>query len=290
MAMASTGKKWFIGCGIGCGLMALILGGAGTCAYFGVKQLKEKADSLDGSFEEVKTRFGDPTEFTPSPDGTISAERMETFLTIRDDMAPVRGKVSDMLSTLDGSGNFIAKAKAGMQLVPSLLTYVGDRNQVLVARGMGVGEYQYIYALSYFVLLGKDPGDGPGFALADDNEGDHEGNVRVTWGHSGDKAAVREGRARKVRAFVHDLQIKVLDNQAAAYQAALPAGTDPASAAWGAGLLAEQQVMQNESLRFPWEEGLPVPLRDSLEPYRDRLDATYDPLTSVIEMGLTDED
>lgn len=288
--MASTGKKWLIGCGIGCGLMAIVFGAAGTCAYIGIRQLKEKADSLDGSFEEVKTRFGEPADFTPSPDGTISPERMETFLAIRDDMGPVRGRISGMLSTLDGSSHVIAKARAGMQLVPSLLTFVGERNEVLVAHGMGVGEYQYIYALSYFVLLGKDPGDGPGFALADDNEGNDEGNVRVNWGHSGDKADVREGRAKQVRSFVHDLQVEVLDNQVAAYLAALPAGTDPASDEWGASLLAEQRAMQRESLRFPWEEGLPAPLRDSLEPYRDRLDASYDPMTSIIEMGLTDED
>ena len=52
---------------------------------------------------------------------------------------------------------------------------------------------------------------------------------------------------------------------------------------------AEVEALKLESLRFPWEEGLPEQIRASLEPYRDRLAATYDPLTSVIEMGLTDE-
>jgi hypothetical protein len=290
MAMASTGKKWFIGCGIGCGLMLLILGGAGTCAYFGVKQIKEKADGLDVSFEEVKARFGEPADFTPSPDGVISPDRMEVFLAIRDDMTPVRQETSGMLSILDGGGNFIAKAKAGLQLVPALVGFVGERNKILVDRGMGVGEYQHIYALSYFVLLAKDPADGPSFALSGDDR-EHDGNVRIDWGsHSGDKGRVGEARAKRVRLFVNDLQRKVLDNQVAAFVATLPAGSDPAADPWGARLVAEQQAMQRETLRFPWEEGLPAQLAASLEPYRDRLDATYDAMTSVIEMGLTDED
>ncbi len=91
--MAGTGKKWFIGCGIGCGLMFIVLGGAGTCAYFGVKQFKDKADGLDESFEAVEAQFGDATDFVPRPDGVIPAERMETFLAIRDDMAPLRVEV-----------------------------------------------------------------------------------------------------------------------------------------------------------------------------------------------------
>jgi len=41
---------------------------------------------------------------------------------------------------------------------------------------------------------------------------------------------------------------------------------------------------------LPWEEGLPTQILGSLEPYRVRLDESYDAMTSIIEMGLTDED
>ena len=48
--------------------------------------------------------------------------------------------------------------------------------------------------------------------------------------------------------------------------------------------------MDRESLRILWEEGLPEQIRASLEPYRDRLDATYDDMTSILEMGLIEHD
>lgn len=287
--MAGTGKKWFIGCGIGCGLMVIILGGVGTCAYFGVKQFKDKADGLDETFEAVEAQFGDPTDFVPRPDGVIPAERMETFLAIRDDMAPRRAEVSDMLETLDGGANWIAKAQVGWKMIPAMLSFIGERNEILLKHDMGVGEYQHIYALSYFVLLDKDPGDGPGFVLAGDDN-DDEGNVNVNWGRSGDEEEVREARARRVRTFVNGVQVAVLKNQLEAYRATLPTGADPESDPWGAALSAEVAAMDLETLRLPWEEGLPDQIRESLEPYRTRLDQTYDPMTSIIEMGLTDRD
>ncbi len=289
--MAGAGKKWAVGCGIGCGLMMIILGGAGTCTYFGVQKLKEKADGLDESFQSIEVRFGDAGDFVPAADGTISAKRMETFLAIRDDMTPIRTEISDMLTTLDGGGNFIAKAQAGLKLVPSMIGFIGDRNEILLNQGMGVGEYQYIYSLSYYVLLNKDPSDGPSFVLSGDDEVDEDtGNVRVNWVGSSGSSNIRENRAERVRAFVNNVQVQVLVNQVEAFRATLPSGTEMASVPWGAQLLAEHEAMELETLRFPWEEGLPEQIRASLEPYRDRLDQTYDPMTSIIEMGLTDED
>ena len=48
--------------------------------------------------------------------------------------------------------------------------------------------------------------------------------------------------------------------------------------------------MNRESLRFLWEEGMPAQIRESLEPYRFRLDGTYDDMTSILEMGLVEHD
>lgn len=286
--MAGAGKKWMVGCGIGCGLMLLILGGAGTCAFFGVQKFKDKAEGIDAGFEAIQTRYGEPTDFVPAADGTISALRMEAFLAIREDMAPTRREMSDMLRTLDEDGNWIAKAQAGLKLVPALLSFISERNAILVQHDMGVGEYQHIYSLSYFVLLGKDPGDGPGFMLSGDDEDNNGGHVR--FGHSGGSGDVREKRAREVRETVNQTQSAVLGNQLTAYRATLAAGADPADDTWGAALLAEHRAMQDQSLRLPWEDGLPAPLAASLEPYRDRLDSSYDEMTSTLEIGLTNND
>jgi hypothetical protein len=171
-----------------------------------------------------------------------------------------------------------------------MMRFISIRNQTLLEQGMGVGEYQYIYALSYFVLLNKDPADGPGFVLSGDEDDEEDDGVRVDWGVGDNGEEVKEARGRRVRSFINDLQIVVLENQIAAYQASLPTGAALASDPWGAQMLAEMEKMRLETLRIPWEEGLPEQTRASLEPYRDRLDASYDPMTSVIEMGLTDAD
>jgi len=285
--MAGAGKKWVVGCGIGCGLMLLILGGVGTCGYLGVKKIKEQADAIEVSSSDLTKRFGEPSAFVPDPDGTISPDRMEVFLAVRDEMAPTRTEVSDMLTTLDGDSHWLAKARAGLKMVPAMIRFVGNSRVALFDQGMGGGEYSYIYALSYYVLLHKDPADGPGFVLAGDNRADDD-HVRMNWGHDADDKDLRETRARRVRGFVNRLQVELLNNQVEAFRATLPTGADPASDPWGAQLLAEQQAMSIETLRFPWEEGLPDQLRASLEPYRERLAESYDPMTSIIEMGFVD--
>jgi hypothetical protein len=288
--MAGSGKKWFIGCGIGCGLMLLILGGVGTCGYFGVKKIQDQVEGMEENADAVQARFGDADDFVPELDGAIPAARMETFLAIRDDMAPVRNETSEILNVLDGNGvNWVAKAQAGMKMIPAMLGFVNQRNTILLANDMGVGEYQYIYALSYFVLLDKDPSDGPGFQMSGDDEQEN-GNVRVDWSNNGGEEGVRDTRSERVRTYVNNVQVKVLANQLEAYRASLPAGTDLATDPWGAQLETELAAMKLESLRFPWEEGLPAQIRASLEPYSDRINETYDPMTSIIEMGLTDED
>ncbi len=287
--MAGAGKKWMVGCGIGCGLMLLILGGVGTCGYFGVKKLKEQSDELGASATALNDRFGVTTDFVPSPDGTISSYRMETFLTVRDDMAPARDEAANLLDTLDGDAGWLDKAKAGIRMVPTMLGFIRSSRGVLLDNDMAPGEYLYIYSLSYYVLLHKDPGDGPSFVLSGGDEAEDEGNVRVQWGGHDDDS-VRDARVEHVRSFINGMQVELLNNQVEAYRRTLPDGTTMADDPWGAALLAEQEAMGIETLRFLWEEGLPAQLQASLEPYRDRLEASYEPMTSILEIGLLDED
>ncbi len=290
--MAGTGTKWMVGCGIGCGLMVLIVGSIGTCGYFEVKKFIDQADGMEENFELIETQFGEPKDFVPPADGIIPPERMEVFLAIRDEMAPTRMAASDLLLVLDDGrdANFIDKAKAGMGLVPALLGFIGVRNEVLLSHDMGVGEYQNIYVLSYFILLQKDLADGPSFTLTDSGTEDSDDGVGVKWGISSGSGDVHENRIRRVRSFANELQSELIDNQLEAYRATLPAGTDLADDPWGAQLLAEAAALKDEDLRLPWEEGLPAQTRASLEPYSTRLDQSYDSMTSIIEIGLVDVD
>ena len=290
--MAGTGKKWLMGCGIGCGIFVLLLAGAGTVGYFGVKRFAERADRIEETFDRMDATYGEPSDFVPEIDGRVPADRMEVFLTVRDAMSGVQQEVSGLFHTLDdGDGaGVVDKIKAGLKFIPSLFIFIEERNNILLDHGMGVGEYQYIYSLAYYGLLDKDPSDGPGFTVVSDDE--HDSGDGWHWdikaGDEGEEET-REKRAREVRKFVNRVQSRVIGNQLRALETAgYVEGLDYET--WRAELAAEAAAMDRESLRILWEEGLPDQIRASLEPYRDRLDATYDEMTSILEMGLVEHE
>lgn len=296
--MAGAGKKWLMGCGIGCGLVLISLGGIGTCGYFGFQKIKEGADRIEVTVGEMEARFGQIEDYTPQVDGRIPAATMEVFLAARDGMAAERESMSAMFRTLeeDGGGNVIAKIKAGLRFIPSMIVFVEQRNQALLNEGMGLGEYYHIYTLAYHNMLDKDLGDGPSFDIEGDDEEESESPVRFgVRTNDGDDGA-RERRQRRRREFVNRTQRRILANQlqaldsldAAALSMGGLSGLDRDT--WRATLAAEVEAMRNEHLRLPWEEGLPPQIRASLEPYRDRLEASYDEMTAVLEMGMGDND
>ena len=290
--MAGSGQKWLVGCGIGCGLFVLLLAGAGTVGFFSVKKFTERADRIEETFDRMDAEYGRPSDFVPELDGSVPAGRMEVFLAVREEMREVQQEVSDMFRTLDGENGagVVAKFKAGIRFIPALFVFIEERNNIMLERGMGVGEYQYIYALSYYGLLDKDPSDGPGFTVVSDEE-DRDSNEWNWEVRSGDDSEeeTREKRAREVRKFVNRVQSRVIRNQLEALdEAGYVDGLD--FEIWRAQVQAEAEAMDREALRLLWEEGLPEQIRESLEYYRDRLDATYDDMTSILEMGLVEHD
>ncbi len=287
--MAGTAKKWFIGCGIGCGVMLLLVLGLGTAGYFGIKGAIDRGENIEASFEQLEAEYGAPGEYTPDPALMVAADRMDVFLGIREEMAPQRKAMGDLLRTLDGQEvdgrkpGGLAKAKAGFRLIPDLMDFIGQRSRTLLEGGMGLGEYLYIYSLSYPVLLEKDLQAGPGFTLA--SEGDDEENGGFHWRMDPDAEGsldVKADRELKIRTYLHRIQLKMARNQLAALQAT---GGDEAGAA---ALEAEIGRMESETRRLLWETDMPESLRRSLEPYRDRLEAQYDPMVNILESGLVE--
>ena len=70
-------------------------------------------------------------------------------------------------------------------------------------------------------------------------------------------------------------------NQLEAAAAADPEGAD---GAWPRALAAVVEAMEEDRRRPPWPEGPPPTLAASLEPYRERLEATYNPTTNAFEL------
>ncbi len=285
--MASGARKWLVGCGIGCGFMILAAGGVGTCGYLGVRKIADRAERLDEGFAALGEQYGAVEDFVPPADGVVPAARLETFLAVREAMAPSRDELAEVLTELDGdtkgAGGVLRKIQAGISLLPRLFDFIDERNRVLADQGMGVGEYVHIYGLVYYSWLGRDPGDGPGFALSDDDHDDRDG-TSFRWGGDDDPEEVRERRAAQVRRYLNRVQGRMLANQ---LDAARAAGLD---AAWLARLEAELDAVRLSPGRLMWQDDLPAATAAGLEPRRDRLEAAYSPVMNVVEVGLVEQD
>ncbi len=211
---------------------------------------------------------------------------MEVFLAARDFMSADRKTAGDVLRTLDGaevdgkSPNFIDKAKAGINLIPSMMTFIDQRNQALLEQGMGLGEYLYIYSMSYYGMLKKDLVDGPSFQISGDDNGDNDG---FRWETSaGDSDDSKADRAKKIRRYLHGIHLSMARNQLENMDQNGDTGGIRDQ------LEAEIATMIEEPLRLLWETGMPSAMQMSLEVYRDRLAASYDPMVNILESGLVE--
>lgn len=307
--MAGTAKQWLVGCGIGCGLMVALGLGLGAAGYYGVRHVAKRAETLEAASDSLATKYGPPEAWAPPLDGGLDPARIEAFLEARRLMAPERERTANNLAVLDGSkGSSVpAKIAAGVDFVPRLLGFIEERDRALLQVDMGPGEYMYIYSVAYFGLLAKDPGDGPGFHLARDGAEDRghswsfgkqgesgDGRVEIGGsggsGDSGDEAKreeVRQQRVADIRELLNRVQRENLRRQLAAVDAS---GDGIARASWRQALAAELAAMEADPARLAWEQGLPEPTRAALEPFRARLEAGYDGMTGVLELGLNDRD
>lgn len=255
-----------VGCGSGCllivvAVVALIAGG--------MRMTKKTLSGFEGAVEArqaLEQRFGEATDFTPRPDGAVPPERMEAFLAVRQAAAPVRERVVEAFSALPvdpeqakelDSKPFLEKMRSVLDITKSSFGLGAEmghfyeaRNQALLEEGMGLGEYTYVYAMAYYVLLGHPIDDrGQGFPMP------NVASQRLT---------------RELAAM--------LRNQLAAL------GED-ADAAWRERLEGEVAALGAHPARLPWADGLPPAIAASLEPYRERLEASYEAETNPFELG-----
>lgn len=266
-----------IGCGIGCLILlivgiALIAGGAVWMRGL-VSGFDDAADTRDA----LEAEFGEPGDFTPAPDGSIAPARMEAFLAIRaatEESRTALGRAFDALPLSDEEAQeiedqaFVEKMGSVVGITSSAFGLAGkmgdffvERNSAFAEHGMGLGEYSYIYVLAYYSWLGKSPDDGPG-----DDEHEH-------------------GAFDRAYSRVRRNLISNLENQLAALRPAqAEAGAGETSAEIDA-LESEIEAMRRDRRRLLYEDGLPATIEDSLRPYRDSLERSYDPVTNPFEMA-----
>jgi hypothetical protein len=250
--VSESAKQWFQGCAIGCG--ALVVVSIFLLAGFTL--------SMRGAFEDAREdrdvlveRFGAPDDYTPAVDGCVPGDRLIAFLAVREAMAAVHAEVASVDNEM---GDFDALAEDGdppmrvalpavarltkaMLGLPKVFGEIEKtRNSALVEAGMGLGEYTYIYAMSYHDQL-VDP----------------EPNVYL-FGGSAANGRVRDELRGMIRRQLETAEAESPDDDA-----------------WSSVLAAELASLETDEARIPWEDGLPPSIAVCIDPFRERLDATY---------------
>ncbi len=274
--MADKQTNWLLGCGIGCAVVVVIAVGLGLLGARFVGQTTAGFEAAVETRKDLEQRHGKAESFVPAPDGTVAPERMAAFGAVREASAPAREGLAEAWANIPlspaaarelESQGFAEKMRSVFEITRSgigLGAEMGQlyeaRNQAMVEAGIGLGEYTYIYALAYYAWLGHSPGEGPESAGGEDEAafGPRMGNVSIA----------------RIRG---DLE-QMLRNQLAS----LPDGGDEG---WRETLSGEIAAMEADAGRLPWQDGLPAAIAASFEPYRDSLEASYNPVTNAFELG-----
>jgi hypothetical protein len=276
--MAGSGSKWLAGCGIGCGLLLLVMIAVAVGATLFVRDAFKGFGAAIETRGDLEERFGQAGDFTPWPDGTIPPERIEAFLGARDATAAAREQIASKFAAIpmsEAEARALDEKPAGQKalsvfkIVGSAFGLAGElgdffeaRNRALLERGMGLGEYTFLYTVTFYAWLGHSPDDGPQTGRDDDDR------VNVKFSE------------RDVQRRVHDDLLSMLRNQ-------LRAVAPGAPEEWRERLAAEIETLERHRRRFAWQDGLPAATEASLEPYRERLELSYDPASNPFELTVT---
>jgi hypothetical protein len=282
---SSTTKKWLIGCGIGCGailliVILLIMGG-----FFFVKNIAEDFKDSAALMDTLVEEYGEIEDYCPDPSGAINPERLKAFLAAREAMVPAREELERSIRFLQDRGGreeggeeerrgVFKKVTTGFGLIPRISAFYKARVQALMDADMGIGEYYYIYTIAYFSWLGKPLLDGPDFQIREDDQG-----YRFQEWEDEEAQEIRQDMTLR---WLHRIILPMLKNQ---HEKLIKEDKSRVHGRWQRTLEAEIRAMEGNRYRMVWEDGLPDVLKNSLEPLRPQLEASYSPLTNSLEVA-----
>jgi len=279
-------SKWLVGVGIGCGAIIVIIVLLFIGGYFFVKNMTRGFKESESKLSELAVKYGRTEEYCPDPSGAIGSDRLEAFLKAREAVAPNRHRLETSFEQLTKDRRSFAAIRRGLGVIPQVADYLRERYQALLDAGMGMGEYYFIYVISYESWLKKPVEDGPAFRFS---EG---GGVRTNWDREGAQEMQKDYALRRI----HRTVLPMLKNQLAKLAAENEApgaaagstgrgGGKGALSKWQEALAAEVKSMETDPHRLPWQDGLPEVLESSLKPFRDRLEANYSRMTNMFEIS-----
>jgi hypothetical protein len=279
--MAGKTSKWLTGCGIGCGVVAILLGALAVGGYFLAKKTFRGLELAQKSYTELEARLGQVAAYGPAPDGAIDGSRLRLFLAVRDSLGPSRRQVEGLFRIVPSEDarrervNVTKVLKVLRELsryVEPVGGYIDARNRLLMSTGMSMGEYLYIYCLSYYTYLGHDPSDGP---VVTGGEGDRPGRPGEPLFDDQDSsfgaAALRRSYRRITSAFVRN-QLEAARQQ------------ESADRSWRDLLAAEAARFENSPGHILWRGDPPPAVAASLAPFRERLESSYSATLNCFEL------
>jgi len=243
--------SWVRGCAFGCGGLLLI---AFLLATVGVLSIMRPLGTAVDTRIELDEAFGDQCSYSPPADGVVSDDRIESFLRIRRaladscDLIDRRASAMRELEKLDDEPDMSRMAVLRMAgrattgafgLGPALGALYEARNNALLAEGMGLGEYTYIYVMAYHQRLKElRPGTG-----------------------------ILDGSP--VNRRIHGCLEGMLERQ---FKSAHRSTTD---AAMTSALENELALLAADPSRLPWQDGMPSAIQNAFSPHRADLDTVF---------------
>lgn len=269
-------KTLMKGCGIGCGVVALlflVLVGGG--AWF-ARQMGQEYKVVQQTETALVEAQGGLDAWTPAPGLVPTPERVAAFVAVRERTGEWRAKLDTGITDFaaerargGGVGGLWRSMRSGSDLGLMYAGFWSARNRILLEEGMGPAEYSWLYGLVYYGWLGLDAGAGAGPFDVQQGSGLR---VKVTVGE--------QDPAREARLRAHDLLAPML------------AGAEPGDpdAVTAAELAAEIERLAMDSARVPWQDGLPEVLAAAFAPQRAALEAAWSEPVNPLELMFNLED
>jgi hypothetical protein len=279
-----TERRWLRGCAIGCGCAALLALGGCVALTLYLNRLVRGVEVADESYDTLIADSGDVETYVPPADGGVPDARLAVFLEIRESIDAPAAELEATLARLpprvilDSDVGLPRKILAGFSAVRELIdgagAYVAARNLALVEHRMGLGEYVYLYSLTYYSWLGHRPEERPSLGQLPEGE---DGEL-----FSGESPFDAPSLRRRHRRYLLTLLRRQLET--------LEGSGEAADSERRSRLAAEIRRFEGDPSRVPWQDGLPPAMESALEPHRERLAATYRRSTNCFELPLAEHE
>jgi hypothetical protein len=273
--MDKTWTKVLAGCGIGCLFLVLLAVGL---SWMGYRWARDTATAVEAAAEverQLIEEYGRIRDYVPPKEGRLPTDRLEVFVAVREDFSTARSDLEESIRGLarreeeSGVTGGLRVARAGASMPHNIMEFSRARNQALIDAGMGVGEYTWIYWLTYFAWIGHPVDDSEFHDIMEDRSHGHgRVNVQIDGGMEAERITWR--LRRDITAMLKNLEgeLAVSPDQTAILEV----------------VRAELAVLAEDPTRVPWEDGLPEVLAAGLEEYRERLEANYSRATNTFEL------